>query len=65
MSAIQEEELPDAQVLIKNGAVNTVVRCDAAYRVGHKSPFCFVGVRNHYGLVHPEFRITCSIVRDL
>jgi len=46
MSAIQEEKLLDAQVLIKNGAVNTVIRCVAAYRVGHKSPFYFVDVRS-------------------
>jgi hypothetical protein len=46
MSAIQEEKLLDAQVHIKNGAVNTVVRCDAAYRVGHKSQFYFVDVRS-------------------
>jgi len=46
-AAIREEELPNAQLLIKNGVVNTVVRCDAAYRVGHKSLFYFVGVRSH------------------
>jgi len=46
MSAIEEEKLLDAQVRIKNGAVNTVVRCDAAYRVGHKSPFYFVEDRS-------------------
>jgi hypothetical protein len=60
MSAIQEEKLTDAQVCIKDGAVNTVVGCDAAYRVGHKSPFYFVDVAAKY-IVHPEFRITyCS-----
>jgi hypothetical protein len=57
MSAVQEEKLPDAQVRIKNGAVNTVVGCDAAYRVGHKSPFYFVHVAAKY-VVHPEFGIT-------
>ena len=46
MSAIQEEKLRDMQVLSKNGAVNTVVRCDTAYRVGRKSLFYFVDVRS-------------------
>jgi hypothetical protein len=44
MSAIQEEKLPDAPARIKHGAVNTVVGCDAAYRVDHKSLFYFVDV---------------------
>jgi hypothetical protein len=65
MSAIQEEKLPDAEVLIKNGAVNTVVRCDqlTGWVINHRFTVLMSEAANC--LVHTTFRNIYGIVYDL